>query len=90
MELKGPYLIEWIDASSHEGHQWRDEEDVAKLDVAKFLTVGWVFRESEDGVIVVSTHNPNNGHDKSYWGELAIPKGCIVKKTLLRSPRGNK
>lgn len=77
-------LVEWHDAATAGGHEWREEKDLTDLNPPKCETVGWVHRIMETGVLLISTRD-NEPSDKSYWGEITIPWGTITKLEKLRT-----
>ena len=67
-------LVVWKDAQSIASlGRWVDPGDVETLDLAVCKSVGWIFRESAEGLILFA-------HDAGdqLGGELCIPKSCIV------------
>lgn len=78
------YYIEWVDAATLGGHEWRGKKEIDSLQTPRIKTVGWVHRITGDGVLIVSTMDLHDTIDPSYWGEMMIPLGCITKKRKIR------
>jgi hypothetical protein len=75
-------LVEWADiTSSHNG--WMTDEDLERLHAATCYTPGWIIREDEDTLYLVSTAAFHAGE----WGvgfDTVIPKGCVRRITEVR------
>lgn len=83
-ELDALYLIEWRDIASHKGGEWSD--DPKSGGTWPMLTAGWVTDEDDMDVTIHSTIG-DPSRPRTYGHDTAIPKGCVIKKTMLRKPR---
>ncbi len=82
----GPLLhIVWVDTMGWS--RWYDlEEFLARelhRDISRCETVGWLVHEDAEKIIVASSRCANGAID----GIQQIPKGTILKKTVLKEPR---
>ena len=71
--------IEWIDASSFSGGDWKDREQIQDLEPTQIMSVGWVIREDTKSVTLCPHMSEHQG-----YGEMAISKSAIVKKRVLK------
>ena len=73
--------IEWIDSCSSHMH-WTLKEDLEDetIEAVKITTYGVVVQTSDDTITVAQNYGVN---PKQFCGMITIPKGCIVKHTLL-------
>ena len=78
------YYLEWVDAATLGGHEWREKREIDSLQAPHIKTVGWVHKVTDTSVLIVSTMDLHDTNDPSYWGEMMIPLGCITKKRKLR------
>ena len=75
-------LIKWQDiTSSHTG--WINETDISKLKTATCYTVGWVMKEDDKNLYVISALVEHNG-EWSQSFDTVIPKGVIDSIKILR------
>lgn len=79
-------LIKWIDAFSPPCSRWMDKEESDETfeDELTIQTVGWVYRADDSYVLLVSSRADA---DHVYQGHFGIPKGCIVKTSVLRKAK---
>ncbi len=84
MKVGDLYYIEWVDAATLGGHEWREKKEIDSLDAPHIKTVGWIHKLTDMAVLVISTMDFNDTNDPSYWGEMIIPLGCILKKRKLK------
>ena len=79
-------IINWIDISSHDG-AWMDLEEALKFKPIAIETCGWMIKETEDYVVVVSSVSFDE--DDNVIGSVnAIPRGCIVSIKRLEVSQG--
>ena len=78
------YYLEWVDAATLGGHEWREKREIDALQAPHIKTVGWIHKVTDTSVLIVSTMDLHDTNDPSYWGEMMIPKGCITKKRKMR------
>jgi len=75
-------LVKWQDiTSSHTG--WINETDINKLKTATCYTVGWVMKEDDKNLYVVSALVEHDG-DWSQSFDTVIPKGVVDSIKTLR------
>lgn len=89
--LGSAYWVKWIDAATAGGHEWRTSKDMNELKAPIIEFVGFIHREEKEYIVFVGCkdYDPKE-EDKSYWGELAIPRGCILEMRELRAGRKKK
>lgn len=75
-------LVEWKDHVSDSGG-WLDSHDIVNRP-ALCLTVGWLFRQDEEGLTLVSCVDPVNPKEGQVGGTQYILKNCIVSMKVLR------
>ena len=71
-------LITWIDAAT-EGHGWRSLERIKAQVPPTVLTVGWIVKETENHITVISSYMDNDNVD----GDIVIPTGMIISRQVL-------
>ena len=64
----------WEDSRGY-GTVWMDDEDIEKIDISHCESVGFVYKEDKDKIILAQSHG--NGQ---YHNLIAIPKRSIVKR----------
>jgi len=75
-------LIKWQDiTSSHTG--WIEQSDIDKLKTANCYSVGWVMKEDDKNLYVVSALVEHDG-DWSQSFDTVIPKGVVDSIKILR------
>lgn len=68
-------IVRWIDISSHDG-AWMDYSDAENLKPISVDTVGWIIKETNEYIVIVSSLSPEDG--ETVTGSVnAIPRGCI-------------
>jgi hypothetical protein len=71
--------VQWFDANARMG--WGSAAEYARHDIAPVLTSGYLFKEDDKQVIIVSSQGAD-------WddinGAIAIPKSWIAKIKVLR------
>ncbi len=76
-------LIEWLDhCSLGGGRTWQPRSDVEELEPIKVRSVGWVIKEGEDALTMIS-----HQHADEVYGELIIIKSCIKTRRVLVAKR---
>lgn len=74
----------WIDSHSMQGGGvWTDKDDIT-CDLLECVSVGFVFRESDDAITLVS-HIAKS----QVSGDLCIPKCCIRERIDLGQREGD-
>ncbi len=73
-------LIDWLDTASPESSNWKDTDDDTLDGVARVRSVGYLAYKDKTQLIIIQTVSDDGG----FFGELAIPKGCITKITRLK------
>ena len=71
-------LITWVDAAT-DGHGWRPIEKIRSLVPPTVLSVGWIVKETDDYVTIISSYMDNDNVD----GDTLIPKGMITSRQRL-------
>lgn len=78
----GPLVIvEWADSCALKAGVWSDPDELAPIHPSRCVSVGWVFAETKDHVVLFA-----HGNEHQVGGELCIPKSAIVKRYVLRDP----
>jgi hypothetical protein len=57
-------------------------QDVAEVEPALIESVGWVLRETQQALTLAATWDDES--PPHVEGHMVIPKGCIVRKRILR------
>lgn len=66
-------LVTWVDSTSvAAAGRWVDTADLDNLQVGLCFSVGWLYRDTQDDVIVFSHYA-----DPELGGEICIPKIAI-------------
>jgi hypothetical protein len=88
-KLEGKLVyLKWYDAATHKGDAWREKVDLDALKLPVCETVGWVYRQDAQGVIVVATKDAlEDEPEKTYHGEFAISHGMIIECRELKKSR---
>jgi len=77
--MKAVYL-EWLDSVTLDSGGWSDiKKEIMPLTPDLVKSVGWVLKETDDYVILVS-HLEN----AEASGEFCIPKACIKKRRVIK------
>ena len=74
-------LFIWRDIASHKGAVWSDTPKSGGSWL--MYTAGWVTDEDETDLTIHSTIGDPN-REPTYGHDTVIPKGCIVKRTILK------
>ena len=83
-------LVEWKD--HWDSASWKSLEDIEHIPEL-CLTVGWLVKETEEGLTVVSCLDPHDPINKPMGSTQYILKNCITKHKVLRkatTPRKKK
>ncbi len=78
-------LVEWVDSGMGRGG-WKPLDEIKDVSDQLFCkSVGWVTRESKKSIQLVP-HLAGDGKTviEQGYGDLVIPRKCIVKITVLR------
>jgi hypothetical protein len=76
--------VEWLDHCSFTESDWKDAEEFDDLEPPLVKTIGWIIREDEKVLIVVSSKYNSDEFNDKYSGEMCIIKGCIQKMKELK------
>lgn len=80
--------IEWIDSFAPDNTSWHYDDDAKNWSNGKIVIkdVGFFIRETKK-MIYISGGNfkSGGGHEIAQHRELAIPKGCIIKRKILNT-----
>jgi len=78
--------IEWLDHCSFTDNDWKDIDEFDDVKPQLIKTVGWILKEDDKMIIVVSTKHEKefDGFDDKYTGDMCIIKGCIQKMKVLK------
>lgn len=75
------YYIEWLDPSSeHNGWFELVQNELEKLKPCVCQSVGWVIKETEEYIVIVSSLIPD---DKQASNDVCIVKSLITKQKLI-------
>ena len=74
-------MIEWADhcSLSNNDRGWRPWSEIENMEVVPIFSVGWVVKETDQYVIMVS----HLGDDNDVYGEMLIIKTCITRRLML-------
>lgn len=75
-------VVTWIDSVTLGRGGWQRSEDVAEVEPALIESVGWVLRETSVALTLAATWDDDS--PPHVEGHMVIPKGCIVRKRILR------
>lgn len=79
--------IEWIDSHNPGTIGWHTKDDIkewAQPDMV-IKDVGFLLKEDKDMIYLIGGCSKKiKGFQQLYHREIAIPKGCILKKNVLR------
>lgn len=74
-------IVKWLDANSLQDRGWHDPEVVIKESAPTVAqTSGWVLREDENCIVIVSTIG-DDGQQVS--NDTVIPRNCIIGREEL-------
>lgn len=77
-----------MDAATAGGHEWRTPKELDELKAPIIEFVGFIHREDPNYIVFVGCKDWDPKEtDKSYWGELCVPKGCILEIRELKLGR---
>ena len=80
--------VEWVDSCGI--RRWSDNSSVKELTPLDCVSVGWVLRDDETSINLVSS-NDGQGEDSNVDGIQCIPRSAVRKVEHLRiSRRGSK
>lgn len=68
------YSIHWYDIVGDSGHA--SEEEFEKMNCAKMITHGYIFKKNKKFIWVFSTYDEN---EASFSDRNIIPMGCVIK-----------
>lgn len=72
-------LIEWVDSASLDGARgWRSVTEIADLEPGHVLSVGWMVKETDTYVVLISQSG-----DNQFDGEICIPKIAVIRRKIL-------
>lgn len=75
--------IRWLDI--HSLSQWASESEVSDLEPKVCETVGWLYKETKDYVIVVGTSTDQADFLEDKYADVnCIPKGVILSNDKLK------
>lgn len=75
-------VVTWRDSVTLGRGGWKNAGEVATLEPALIETVGWVLRETSLSLTLAASWDDDS--EPHVEGHMCIPKGCIVKKRLVR------
>lgn len=68
-------LVTWVDSCSvAAAGRWVSHKDLDDLQLGRCRSVGWVYRETSQDIVVYS----HDGEEETVGGEICIPKICIL------------
>ena len=73
-------MVDWDDTSSPETSEWKDIEEDTVDGVVRVRSVGYLGFRDKRQIILIQTVS----EDKGFFGDLAIPMGCVTKIRRLR------
>lgn len=80
------YHIYWYDTYSFNG--WFSEDDAVdnEFETDFISAIGYFVAETKDWYIIAKHKNPNARFGFKKWGDISyIPKGCVVKITIIKT-----
>jgi hypothetical protein len=80
-------LVEWKDHFSET--TWVSPKDISNKP-EMCLTVGWLVKEDEDGLTVVSCIDPKDPVNGTMGGTQYVVRSCITKQVILRKAKQKK
>jgi len=78
-ELQLEY-IKWLDHTAWDKAEWNDIDELEELKPVLVYSVGWVAKETNEYIVIVSTIQPDNDITHS---EFLILKGVIIERIKL-------
>jgi hypothetical protein len=71
-------IVKWYDSAGLDKEGWSYREDVEQLEPLYLYSMGWLFKESKEFVVIV----PHWGEDQktNFDGAIAIPKKVIIDR----------
>lgn len=69
--------IQWRDAAGMSGGGWQHTEDMDQLEPRIIDSIGWVYREEKDFVVLASHVEVGQ---MNFEGDMCIPKSAIIKR----------
>jgi hypothetical protein len=68
-------LVDWNDTASPESSEWKDIDEDTLDGVARVRSIGYLGHRDKKQIILIQTVSEDGG----FFGELAIPMGCVTK-----------
>jgi hypothetical protein len=82
--------VEWLDHVGSIG-RWQFESDVTVSGPGVVRTVGWLWRETAETLVLVGNHAEHEGDIEPEMSNVhAILKRCITRRVTLRDPSRRK
>lgn len=78
-EMKGEFVY-WRDAAGHCDNIWRSDEDMDDLVPADVLSIGLLYKETDEYIVLVNSHDYTND---LVHGDLVILKANIRERHKL-------
>ena len=72
--------IEWIDSCSSNQNWMLKEELDGEIEAIRIVTYGVVIQTTDNAITIAQNYGFN---PEQFCNLMTIPKGCIIKKTLL-------
>jgi hypothetical protein len=82
-------LVEWRD--HHSSHEWLSKQSVLEdCKPERCLSVGWLYKETDDSIVLVSCCDPSDPDKGDVGGIWTILKTCIVTRHTLKNGKRRK
>lgn len=84
-QTKKLFLIKWVDSYTL-GDKWHSISDMETLENMYCLSVGWIFKETKNNILVIPhiTDVENKEVSGNGCGMMVIPKAAIVSKKEIK------